>query len=419
MSATVIPRLEDLEDKSFNPFEVEKLSHGRNEDIYAVIRGLMAKGLVHKGAYRDLFDVLPNVQMAGLSHYTIMGYDLLQQVLLDPETFTNKEAKKHTLGVSFGNTVAVMDGAEHTRYRRIFQRAFLPQVVAKWGESVVDPVVNDLMEGFVHRGEADLIEEFTHHYPFQVIYRQLELDREQAPIFHKLAIAQLLSAIGAPQGDEASRKLGAFFAEFLELKRQRPGTDLVSHLVTVEVDGERLPEDVLISFLRQLMNAGGDTTFRGTSNLLTGLLTHPEQYAAVRADRSLIPQAIEEALRWEGPVAQSWRYATRDVILDGVLVPQGTILDMVLGSANRDPSKYPDPDRFDIFRDRSVRNLAFSTGPHVCIGQHLARVEMTRALHAILDRLPNLRLDPDKSPPVIRGHNLRCADHLWVKFDPQ
>ncbi|MBV9996349.1 MAG: cytochrome P450 [Caulobacteraceae bacterium] len=418
MSTALAPRLEDLEDKSFDPFEVEKLSHGRVLDPYPTIRKLMAKSMVHKGPYRELFDVVPNVQMAGLPQYTIFGYDTLQKVLLDPETYTNAEAFRRTLGVSFGHTVTVMDPPEHTRFRRIFQRAFLPQVVAKWGETVVDPVVNDLMEGFIHRGEADLIEEFTHHYPFQVIYRQLEIGPEQAPIFHKLAIAQLLSSIGKPQGDEATRKLGAFFAEFLELRRASPGTDLISHLATVEVDGERLPDDVLISFLRQLMNAGGDTTFRGTSVLLTGLLTHPEQLAAVKADRSLIPQAIEEALRWEGPVLTSQRYAAKDSVLDGVKVPAGSYLDIALGSANRDPSKFPDPDRFDIFRDRTVRNMAFAAGPHVCIGQHLARVEMTRALNAILDRLENLRLDTDKPPPVIYGQNLRCPDHLYVRFDP-
>src|SRR3546814_4636175 len=104
-----------------------------------------------------------------------------------------------------------MDAPIHTRFRKIFQKAFLPQVVAQWGESVVDPVVNRLMSTFIDRGEADLIEEFTHHYPFQVIYAQVELEPSQAPIFHKLAIAQILSSIGAPQGPEASAKLGTFF----------------------------------------------------------------------------------------------------------------------------------------------------------------------------------------------------------------
>ncbi|MBB4614762.1 cytochrome P450 [Novosphingobium taihuense] len=134
---------------------------------------------------------------------------------------------------------------------------------------------------------ADLIEDYTHHCPFQVIYRQLQLAPDQAPIFHKLAVAQLLSNIGAPHGAEAIRKLGDFFEQLIEMRRAQPGDDLVSHLVHLEVDGEHLPDEVLTAFLRQLMNAGGDTTYRGTSVLLTCLLNHPDQMEAVRANREL------------------------------------------------------------------------------------------------------------------------------------
>lgn len=414
---STLPKLIDLEDKDFNPFVVEKLSHGDADDPYPVIHAMHAKGTVQKGSYRDLFTDVPDVQMAGLDHYLVFGYDTILKVLTDPVTFTNREAFMHSLGRSFGRTVTVMDPPEHPRFRKIFQKAFLPQVVAKWGESVVDPVVDRLMDKFIHRGEADLVEQFTHHYPFQVIYRQLELDDAQAPVFHKLAIAQLLSSIGAPQGSESTEKLGAFFQQLLDQRRADPGDDLVSHLATVEADGERLPDEVLISFLRQLMNAGGDTTYRGTSALFTGLLTNPDQLAAVTADRSLVPQAIDEALRWEGPVASTFRYIAHDTELDGVKLPKGAILNVVLASANRDPAKFDNPDSFDIFRERKVRHLAFASGPHVCIGQHLARVEMTRALNAVLDRLPNLRLDPDKPAPDIRGHILRVPDHIYVTFD--
>src|SRR4030095_12699116 len=154
-----------------------------------------------------------------------------------------------------------------------------------------------------------------------------------------------------------------------------------------------------VSFLRQLINAAGDTTYRATSILLAGLLTHPDQFDAVRRDRSLIPQAIEEALRWDGPVLVASRTAARDTRLGGIDIPRDAILAVASGSANRDPSRYADPDAFDIFRKRGHRHFAFAYGPHVCIGQHLARVEMTRALNAVLDRLPGLRLDPDMPPP--------------------
>jgi cytochrome P450 len=414
---TTLPKLEDLDDPSFDPFVVEKLSTGDCLDPYPRIHELMQQGSIVKDSYRNQFTDVRDVQNAGLPQTMVLGYDAVLHVLTHPEIFTNREAFLPSLGRSFGDTVSVMDAPDHTRYRKIFQKAFLPQVVSKWGESVVDPVVNRLMDVFVDTGKADLIEQFTHHYPFQVIYAQVELAPEQGPVFHKLAIAQLLSSIGAPQGQEASKKLGTFFAELLKQRRENPGTDLVSHLATVEADGERLPDIVLISFLRQLMNAGGDTTYRGTSALLVGLLTHMDQLEAVKADRSLIPQAIDEALRWEGPVTSTMRYAITDTEIDGVAIPKGTLLNVVLGSANRDPRKFENPDAFDIFRDRKHRSLAFASGPHLCIGQHLARVEMTRALNAILDKLPNLRLDPDMPSPQMIGHILRSPEHLWVRFD--
>lgn len=414
---SALPKLEDLSDPTFDPFEIEKLQTGNCPDPYPRIHELREQGSVVPGSYRDEFTDIKDVQIGDLQQVMVLGYDAVMHVLTNPEIFTNREAYLPSLGQAFGESVTVMDAPDHTRYRKIFQKAFLPQVVSKWGETLVDPVVNKLMDAFVNKGSADLIHQFIHHYPFQVVFAQLALESDQGPVFHKLATAQLLSAIGAPQGDEATSKLGVFFAELLEQRRANPGTDLVSHLATVEADGERLPDIVLISFLRQLMNAGGDTTFRGTSALMVGLLTHTDQLEAVRADRSLVSQAIDEALRWEGPVTSISRHASVETEIDGIVIPKGTFINLVLGSANRDPSKFENPDEFDIFRERKHRSVAFASGPHLCIGQHLAKVEMTRALNALLDKLPNLRLDPDLPPPQLVGHILRSPEHLWVKFD--
>src|SRR5690606_19981184 len=143
---------------------------------------------------------------------------------------------------------------------------------------------------------------------------------------------------------------------------------IISLLALTESDGEYLPEIVLISFLRQLMNAAGDTTYRGTSVLLTALLENPSQLEAIRQDRGLIPQAIEEALRWDGPVVVQLRMASNDTQLGGVEIPAGSLLDIVAGAANRDPGIYNDPDKFDIFRERKP-HFSFARGPHICVGQ--------------------------------------------------
>jgi cytochrome P450 len=270
------------------------------------------------------------------------------------------------------------------------------------------------MGKFLPLGRADLIEQFTLRYPFEVIYHQLDLPEEDVRTFQRLALGQT-DYVNHEKAIEAGRKLGDYFTALVEERRRDPGDDLVSLLASTEADGEYLPHEVLISFLRQLMNAAGDTTYRGTSILLTALLEHPDQMEAIRADRGLIPQAIEEALRWDGPVAVQMRMAAVDTELAGVAIPAGSLLDVVAGAANRDPEIYSDPDRFDIFRDRKP-HFAFSRGPHICVGQHLARVEMTRALHAVLDHLPGLRFDPDEPRPRIQGSMMRVPRHLHVRF---
>jgi len=410
-----LPKIQDFDDSAFNPFVADELAFGDHLDPYPKIAEMRRQAAVHEIDYRVAMGMYPDVTLAHLKHYTVLGYEEVQQVLNDPVTYSNS-GYKHNLGISFGQSITTMDAPEHPVYRRIFQKAFMPNVVAKWGETLVDPVVAALMDKFLPRGAADLVEEFTLHYPFHVIYRQLAMPTTDVRTFHKLAIGQTVMMFDPEHGKEAGQKLGVYFKAMIDERRRNPGDDLVSLLAHAEVDGHYLPEEVLISFLRQLLNAGGDTTYRGTSVLLAGLLGDPAQLDAVRQDRSLIPQAIEEALRWNGPVAAATRVATKDVVLGGVPIPAGAALDVITGSANRDETRFPDPDRFDIFRERKQRHFAFAAGPHVCIGQHLARVEMTRAVNAILDHLPNLRLDPEQPHPEIRGAMMRVPKHLHVRF---
>jgi len=418
MNAITLPRLQDLSNPGFDAFQAERDWRGDFADPYPLIHQLAAEGSVHHLNYRKLFTEVPDVQLGHMDQWTVFGYDACNQILMDHEAFHNWEAFQHSLGVAFGRTITCMDGAEHARFRKVLQKALLPHVVSKWGESLVAPVMSRLMSKFIGRGSADLVEEYTHHFPFQIVYSMLHIGEDQAAVFHKLAVAQLLSAAGLPQGKEATDKLGEFFQVYLDKVRANPADDLMSYLSTVEVDGERLEDEVLIGFMRQLLNAGGDTTYRATSVLLTCLLQEPDLYQQVYEDRSLLGSAIEEALRWDGPVTSTFRYCMRDTEVQGTVIPAGAMVNVCLGSANRDPTKYENPDKFDIFRKRTVRHLAFAGGPHLCVGQHLARVEMHRAMEAVLDNLHNLRLDPDMPPPNIIGHMLRAPDHVYVKFDP-
>src|SRR5579859_1339676 len=173
----------------------------------------------------------------------------------------------------------------------------------------------------------------------------------------------------------ASRELRGYFGEIIADRRRHTRDDLVSQLVAAEVDGRRLSDDEIYPFLLLLLPAGAETTYRSSSNLLFGLLSDPEQLETVRADRGLVPQAIEEALRWESPLLTVARLATADVELGGVHVPAGSFVAVSLGAANRDPGRCDSPELFDVMREDGP-GLSFGTGIHKCLGMHLARMEM-------------------------------------------
>ncbi len=407
-------RIQEFDDPDYDPFQSDELNFGSDLNPYPKIHALRAEGAVLEGDYASHFG-MASTPYPGRRKFTVLGTAEINEALTDQTRFSNA-AYQANLGSSFGmGSISTMDNPEHGRFRKIFQKIFLPQHVKTWGETIVDPAVRDLMDGFQNRGTADLVQEFTLRYPFEVIYRQLALPQSDVRTFQRLAIGQTdFLTPGRPQ--EAAAKLGAYFVTLIEERRRKPGDDLVSLLANTEVDGEHLPELVLISFLRQLMNAAGDTTYRGTSILLTALLENPDQLEALRQDRKLIAPAIEEALRWDGPVVSQARMTRVDMTLGGIDIPAGSVLDVVAAAANRDPAIWPDPDRFDIFRKRDA-HWAFSRGPHICVGQHLARVEMTRAMHAVLDHLPGLRLDPDKPRPQVKGIMMRVPEHIFVRFE--
>ena len=406
-------KIQEYDDPSYDPFSADDINFGDTPDPYPLIAEWRAQASVLEGDYRPKMG-LQSATYPDRKSFTVVGSDEVLTVLTDTDRFSN-HGYRFNIGETYGpGSISVMDNPEHGRWRKIFQKIFLPQYVKLWGDTIVDPVVNELMAGFVGTGRADLIEQFTLLYPFEVIYRQLDLPAADVRTFQRLAIGQT-DYMHIDKAMEASRKLGDYFTALVAERRRNPREDLVSLLANTEVDGDYLPELVLISFLRQLMNAAGDTTYRGTSILLTALLENPDQFDAVRADHKLIPLAIEEALRWDGPVAVQLRMAKEDVVLGGVEIPAGSLLDVVAGAANRDPAIFPDPDRFDLFRDRKA-HFAFSRGPHICVGQHLARVEMTRALIAVMENLPNLRFDPDQPRPEIRGSMMRVPRHLHVRF---
>ena len=362
------------------------------------------------------------LDMSGMPHeaskpvFMVYRYDEIAQVLRDHETFSSGIIVS-VFGDVFGKHVMLgMDEPEHRRYRSLVSKAFSQKALARRQDELVERVADELIDRFAGRGRAELVREFTFPYPTQIIAALLGLPRADYPQFQRWSISLLSFTVNRERGIAASAALKDYFAPILAARRQEPRDDLISTLAHAEIDGERLSDEEIFSFLRLLLPAGVETTYRSTGNLLFGLLSNPDQLDAVRSDRSLIPQAIEEAVRWEAPLLIITRVATRDTELAGVPIPAGSAVMPMLGAANRDESRYPEPDRFDIFR-APAPYISFGHGTHVCLGMHLARLEMSVAVDRLLDRLPGLRLDPEGKDPHIRGQVFRSPTSLPVLFE--
>jgi cytochrome P450 len=208
----------------------------------------------------------------------------------------------------------------------------------------------------------------------------------------------------------------------IEIRRKHPGgDDLIALLVDADVNGVQLRNDEIIPFLMLLAPAGAETTYRATGTLLYALLANREQFEAVKKDRSLIPKAIEESLRWDPPLTGLMRRTTREVEFQGVVIPEDSNITGCLAAANRDPAFYEPAgtvDEFDLFRPRKP-NLTFAAGAHVCLGQLLARAEMEIALNIVIDRLPELRFDPEqRDQSFMTGAVWRSPNQLPVVWNP-
>jgi cytochrome P450 len=348
----------------------------------------------------------------GRAVYTHQGVD---------QAFRNRDAfsvqgYSATIGPLLGRTILEMDEPEHMRVRRLVAEAFTPAAMENWRTEVIGPIVHGHIDRFAERGAADLVAEFTFPFPVHVIAGMLGLPDDDLRLFHRRAVELITIGVDQQRSRRASKCLADYFTAIIDERRVAPKDDIISLLAHATLDGEQLTDAEIIDFLRLLLPAGAETTYRSSSILLLALLDHPDQLAALTADRSLLPQAIEEGLRWDAPLTGISRIATEDVTLDGVDIPAGTPLNLCLGAANRDPVRHERPDEFDIFR-KPRPHMAFGFGNHICLGMHLARMESVVAMDALLDRLPGLRWDPAAEPVHVEGMVFRAPPRLPVVWD--
>jgi len=337
---------------------------------------------------------------------TVAGFDECLAVLRDGRTFSTT-VYEGVVGPVMGRTMLQLDDPDHRVHRAMVSPAFRRRTL---DQVMVHEVVDGLVDGFGDRGRATLVTDLTSVFPVQVIARILGLPPGDDVRFRRWAVELIGVADNWDRAVAASGALAGYFAGVLAARRRRPRDDLVSELAAQD-----LGDDDIFAFLRLLLPAGVETTYRASGTLLYALLTHPEQLAAVRADRSLVPVAFEEAIRWEPPVTAILRRATTDARIGDVDVPAGADVVLLLGEANRDPRRYPRPDRFDLFRP-DHQHVGFGGGAHACLGMHLARLEAGVAVNTLLDRFGDLRLDLDRATPVMEGTSFRSPDRLPVLY---
>ena len=403
----------DEEAVPFDPFELKDVVSGNIRDPYPKLRELLVESPVHTGPI-DLGEGAAIGDPTAPAPVTVFGFDEVVSVLRDNETYSSS-VYEGVVGMVMGRTILQMDEPEHRSVRALVAGSFRSKMLERWEEELVALVVNELIDSFAERGRSDLVRDVTFNFPVQVIARILGLPRSDYPRFQRWALEITSVTANWERGLAASAALRDYFVDVMAERRATPGDDLISDLVRAEVDGTHLTDEEICSFLRLLLPAGVETTYRASGSLLFALLNDRPQFDALHGDRSLYAQAFEEVLRWEPPVTVILRRATRDTELAGIAIEEGADIALMIGAANRDERKYTAPDTYDMFRAQR-QHVGFGFGVHVCLGMHLARMESRVAINTLFDRLGPFTLDPDAEPPHIEGLAFRSPLSLPVVF---
>ena len=333
-----------------------------------------------------------------LPRFTVTTFDDADQVLRDWRSFS-ASINGEVMRPYMGELMLGLDGDEHRRYRNLVAYAFRRSTLERWRAELVEPVIQTLLDAIAPAGRADLVDQVTSRFPVQVICGIVGVPTTDHEQFNDWAMRINYGPLYPEEGRAASQAMRDYLEPLVEARRTQPTGDLLSELVHAEIDGAGLTDEKIYGFLRLLLPAGAETTYRAFGSCLLALLERPEAMARVLADRSLVPAAVEETLRWETSVTMVARVATTDTEIGGCPVPAGSSVSVMNGSASHDEARWDDPGEWDLDREPQ-QHMAFGTGPHQCLGMHLARMELEVGINAVLDRLPNLRLDPDAEMPI-------------------
>lgn len=330
--------------------------------------------------------------------YGVYRYQDVKKVLGDYNLFSSQFGKAfNPEGGPFSESLINQDPPAHTKLRSIVMKAFTPRAVERMESSIQD-ICNELVAG-MKKGETDFVKSFTYPLPVTVIAEMIGIPISDMDKFKRWSDTVVG---GSPESyvdfPTAMKEMSDYFMNMIKLRKQDPKDDLISAVIAAEVDGEKLSMIQTLGFLILLLIAGNETTTNLISNAIYVFDQYPGTYETLRNDRSLVPQAIEEVLRYRSPVQSIFRVAKQDVDIAGVTVPSGAVLQPWIGSANHDERVFNNSEKFDIYR-KDNRHIAFGEGIHYCLGAPLARLEAKVALNTLLDNFKSIKVDRNR--PIV------------------
>ena len=387
------------------------------DDPYPAWHALRESGPLHKGTVGRLTGFEGPENFFGLPepdrpHFSAFDFETCDFIVRHPQVFRmSPPDPDEGLGM-ISESMLTMDGPRHRNYRALVQPSFGPDRMSWWTEKWIQPSVDALLDSFVDNGRADLNVEFFAAIPMLTICGSFGIGVADA--------LDIRAAVSSSNGDprQAAGRFMEILKPILDDRRQKPQDDLISVLVEAELTDDEGESHVLsdidiLGFSYLLLSAGSGTTWKQMGITLVALLEHPEWIDAIRTDPDALGAIVEESARWVPTDPVFSRYVHEPITLCGIDIPVGAVVHPCYGAANRDPKRWDHPDEFDPARPIRA-HLAFGRGPHTCLGKNLARTEIMVAIEALIDRLPDLRLDPEAERPKFIGLYERAATAIPV-----
>jgi cytochrome P450 len=355
--------------------------------------------------YRRMRDEEPVYYSEKYDFYALTRHADVVAAIKDSETFSSSRGVDLEM-VQSGNPVPpliiMMDPPEHRRMRNLVNKVFTPRAVERQRQLVVEQI--DRFLAATNPDEFDVVQDFSALFPVEVITQMLgvpaELRQQVRLLLDKMLEREYGNVATPAEGVQAGIETGLMYYNIIQERRADPQDDMISDLIAVEVERDgvatKLDDIEIAAFASMLGGAGAETVTKLVGNAVVTFAEHPDQWQMLLDDRSRVPAAVEELLRWEAPAQYLVRYSMKDVELHGTTIPAGNPVLLCLGSANRDERAFADADTFDINRDRSqAQNLGLGYGTHSCLGAALARMESTLALDKLLDHMPRYTIVPE------------------------